>query len=55
MAKAKITLKAAVDKAVSQSEGYRAISIFPTQRWASGGAVVLLKDNDFKTVEIPLE
>jgi hypothetical protein len=56
MAKAKITLKAALDKAVSQSEGYRAISIFPSLKDGHPvGVVVLLKDNDFKTVEIPLE
>jgi len=56
MAKAKITLKAAVDAAVSQNAGYRAISIFPSLKDGhSVGAVVLLKDQDFKTVEIPLE
>jgi hypothetical protein len=56
MAKAKLTLKAALDKAVSESEGYRAISIFPALKDGHAvAAVVLLKDKDFKTVEISLE
>ena len=56
MAKAKVTLKAALDKAVSQNAGYRAISIFPSLKDGHPvGTVELLKDQEFKTIEIPLE
>ena len=56
MAKAKITLKAAVDKAVSQAEGYRAIGITPSLKDGHAVAtVVLLKDTEFKKVEVSLE
>jgi hypothetical protein len=56
MAKAKITLKAAVDKALSQAEGYRAIGITPSLKDGHAVAsVVLLKDQEFKTVQVSLE
>jgi len=56
MAKAKTTLKAALDKAVSQNAGYRAISIFPSLKDGHAiGTVELLKDKEFKTIEISLE
>jgi hypothetical protein len=56
MAKAKISLKAAVEKIVGQNAGYRAISIFPSLKDGHPiGTVVLLKDKEFKTVEISLE
>jgi hypothetical protein len=56
MAKAKKTLKAALDAAVSQNPGYRAISIFPSLKDGHAvGAVELLKDQEFKTIEISLE
>jgi hypothetical protein len=56
MAKAKITLKAALDTAVGQNAGYRPISIFPKLKDGHPvGTVVLLKDQDFKSVEVPLE
>ncbi|HEY4406793.1 MAG TPA: hypothetical protein VGN55_19280 [Xanthobacteraceae bacterium] len=56
MAKAKITLKAAVDKALTQAEGYRAIGITPSLKDGHAVAsVVLLKDTEFKTVELSLE
>ena len=55
-AMAKVTLKAALDRAVSQNAGYRAISIFPSLKDGHAvGSVELLKDQEFKTVEIPLE
>jgi hypothetical protein len=56
MAKAKITLKAAVDKVAGQNEGYRPIGIFPTLKDGHAVAsVVLLKDQEFKKVEVSLE
>jgi hypothetical protein len=56
MAKAKLSLKAAVEKTVGQNAGYRAISIFPSLKDGHPiGTVVLLKDQEFKTVEISLE
>jgi hypothetical protein len=56
MAKAKTTLKAALDKAVGQNAGYRAISIFPSLKDGHPVAsVVLLKNQEFKTVEMSLE
>jgi len=56
MAKAKNSLRAAVDRALGQSAGYRAISVTPEMK--SGHAVasvVLLKGEDFKTAQEPLE
>ena len=56
MAKAKKTLKAALDAAVSQNAGYRAISIFPSLKDGHAvGTVELFKDQEFKIIEIPLE
>jgi hypothetical protein len=56
MAKAKTTLKAAIEKALSQAEGYRAIKITPSLKNDHPvAAVILLKDQDFKTVEVALD
>lgn len=56
MAKAKATLKAAVDKVLGQSPGFRAISV--TSDLKDGRPVasaVLLKGEEFKTVQASLE
>jgi len=56
MSKAKITLKAAVDKVLSQSAGFRAISVTPDMKDGRPVAsVVLLKGEEFKTVQESLE
>jgi uncharacterized membrane protein YkoI len=56
MTKAKTTLKAAVDKALSQSAGFRAIEITPELEGGHAvAAVILLKDQEFKTVPQSLE
>jgi hypothetical protein len=56
MAKAKTTLKAAVDKALGQSPGFRAISVTPSLKDSRPVAsVVLLKGKEFKTVQASLE
>jgi hypothetical protein len=56
MAKAKTTLKAAVDKALGQSPGFRAISVTPDIKDGRPvAAVVLLKGEEFKTVQASLE
>ncbi len=56
MAKAKNSLRAAVERASGQSSGFRAISVTPDVK--SGRAVasvVLLKGEEFKTAQEPLE
>jgi uncharacterized membrane protein YkoI len=56
MAKAKTTLKAAVEKALGQSPGFRAISVIPDIKDGRPVAsVVLLKGKEFKTVQASLE
>jgi hypothetical protein len=56
MAKTKTTLKAAVDKVLGQSPGFRAISVTPALKDGRPvAAVVLLKGKDFKTVQAILE
>jgi hypothetical protein len=56
MAKAKTTLKAAVDKALSQSAGFRGIEVTPELKGGHAVAsVILLKDQEFKTVPQSLE
>jgi hypothetical protein len=56
MTKAKTTLKAAVDKGLSQSAGFRAIEVTPNLRDGhSVASVILLKDQEFKTVQQSLE
>jgi hypothetical protein len=55
MAKAKTTLKAAVDKTLGQSSGFRAISVTPVLKDGRPiAAVVLLKGKEFKTVQASL-
>src|SRR5712672_1285716 len=50
MTKAKTTLMAAVDKALSQSVGFRAIEVTPDLKDGhSVASVILLKDQEFKT------
>ena len=56
MAKAKNSLRAAVDRATGQSSGFRAITVTPDVK--SGRAVasvVLLKGEEFKAAQEPLE
>jgi hypothetical protein len=56
MAKTKTSLKAATDKAVNASAGFRAVSVTPTLKSGHGVAsVTLLKGNQTKTVEEPLK
>jgi hypothetical protein len=56
MAKAKTSLKAAVDKALSQSAGFRAIEVTPELKGGHAVAsVILQKDQEFKTVPQSLE
>ncbi len=56
MAKAKISLKEGVDKAVRGSAGFRAVSATPDVKDGhSIAAVVLMKGNQFKTVEQQLD
>jgi uncharacterized membrane protein YkoI len=56
MAKAKTTLKAAVDKILGQSPGFRAISVTPSLKDGRAiASVVLLKGKEFKTVQASLE
>jgi uncharacterized membrane protein YkoI len=56
MTKAKSTLKTAVDKALSQAAGARAIEVTPELKAGRAVAnVTLLKDQEFKTVPQSLE
>lgn len=56
IAKAKNSLRAAVDRAVGQSAGFRAISATPEMKGGRAVAsVVLLKGEEFKTAQEPLE
>ena len=56
MAEAKITLRAALDKAVKGSQGFRAVSVTPTSKDGHViASVVLLKGNELKSVEQSLE
>jgi hypothetical protein len=56
MAKAKASLKAAVDKILSQSPEYRAISVAPDLKDGRPVAsALLLKGEEFKTVQASLE
>lgn len=56
MAKAKTTLKVAVDKVLSQSPGFRAISVTPDMKDGRPvAALVLLKGEEFKAVQSSLE
>ncbi len=51
MAKAKQSLRVAVDKAVTANEGFRAVSIFPALKEGHPVAeVTLVKDDTFKTL-----
>jgi len=55
MAKAKVSLKAAADRAEKASAGYRVLSVTPALKGRQGVAtVVLLQGNHLKTVEQPL-
>jgi hypothetical protein len=56
MAKTKTSLKAAADKAVRTSTGFRAVSATPSLKSGHGiASVALLKGNQMKTVEEPLK
>jgi hypothetical protein len=56
MARTRTTLKAAADKAVKASQGFRALSVTPDLKdGRSMASVVLLKGNELKTVEQPLK
>ena len=56
MEKAKITLKAVVDKAVRGSGGFRPVSVIPDLKDGHAiASVTLLKGNQFKTVQQSLE
>src|SRR5262249_697215 len=56
LTKAKITLRAAIDKAVRGSLGFRAVSVTPSLKEGhSIASVVLLKGEELKSVEQSLE
>jgi len=56
MAKAKTSLKDAVDKAIGEAAGYRAVGVVPALKDGHPVAsVVLLKGDEFKTVDEALE
>ena len=56
MAKAKRTLRAAVDKTIKTSEGFRAVSVFPALKDGHPvAAVTIVKNQEFKTVTEPLD
>ena len=56
MAKAKESLRAAVDKAVKANQGFRAVSIYPALKEGHPMAeVTLAKDDTFKTVTEKLD
>ena len=56
LTKAKITLRAAVDRAVSGSRGFRAVSVTPSLKDGHAiASVVLLKGEELKSVEQSLE
>ena len=56
MAKAKTSLKEAVDKAISETAGYRAVGVVPGLNDGHPVAsVLLLKGNEFKTIDEALE
>src|SRR5204863_6750912 len=51
MAKAKSSLKAAVDKSRGEASGFRAVSVMPDMKDGRPGAsVVLAKGSEFKTI-----
>ena len=55
MAKAKVSLRAAVGKAVRDNAGYRAVSITPSLKDGRPVAdVTLAKGDELKTVSVPL-
>ena len=55
MAKAKVSLRAAVGKAVRDNAGYRAVSITPSLKDGRSVAdVTLAKGDELKTVSVPL-
>jgi hypothetical protein len=56
LAKAKINLRAAIDKALKGSRGFRAVSVTPSLRDGHAiASVVLLKGEELKSVEQSLE
>jgi hypothetical protein len=56
LTKAKITLRAAVDKVVRRSQGFRAVSVTPSLKDGHAiASVVLLKGEELKSVEQSLE
>ena len=56
MAKAKLSLQAATEKAVKANKGYRAVSVIPTLKEGHPVAdVTLVKGNEFKTVSDKLD
>src|SRR5947199_9259088 len=56
MAKAKLSLSSATEKAVKANKGYRAVSVIPTLKEGHPVAdVTLVKGNEFKTVSDKLD
>jgi uncharacterized membrane protein YkoI len=56
MAKAKVSLRAAVEKALRDNAGYRAVSITPSLKDSRAVAdVTLAKGEELKTVPVPLQ
>jgi hypothetical protein len=56
MAAAKISLKGAIDKAIDESDGFRAAGVAPDLKGGRPVAsVLLLKGEDFRTVQQPLD
>lgn len=56
MAKVKLSLRPATEKAVKENKGYRAVSVIPALRDGHPVAdVVLVKDNQWKTVSEKLD
>ncbi len=56
MAKAKVSLRAAVEKALRGNAGFRAVSVTPSLKDGRAVAdVTLAKGEEFKTVSVPLQ
>jgi len=55
MAKAKVSLRAAVEQALRGNAGFRAVSVTPSLKDGRAGAdVTLAKDEELKSVSVPL-
>jgi hypothetical protein len=56
MAKAKVSLRNATEKAIKANQGYRAVSVTPSLKDGHPVAeVTLVKDTDFKTASEKLD